>query len=304
MTVPIRNIMVPTDFSKQSDHALLYAASLGERYGAKIHLVHVVTLHDVDRDDSTEVWPDMSPYLDAADQAARDKLDAGAEHGGEAVATVERTLLRSVNAHEAIIKHASENSIDLIIIGMRGRSSLSYMLLGSVTERVIRYAPCPVMVVEKGDRDFVDPATAAVRLDRVVMAHDLTDNSHRALAYVTGHLKRYAPEMHLVHALNVEIPAAYVQAGVTEGLPLNPNVRDKLTEALAKSAGEIIDPAWTTVCQIVQGKPHKAVTDYAKEIEADMLVVGSETRHDLGERIVGGTSVRIVRHAPCPTLIC
>ncbi len=302
MTVPIRNILVPTDFSEQSDHALLYAASLGERYGAKIHLVHVVTLHDVDRDDSKEIWPDMTPYLDAADRAARDKLDAGAD-GGE-VATVERTILRSVNAHEAIIQHASDNNIDLIIIGMRGRSSLSYMLLGSVTERVIRYAPCPVMVVEKGDRDFVDPETAAVRLDRVVMAHDLTDNAHRALAYVTGHLKRYAPEMHIVHALNVEIPAAYVQAGVTEALPLNPGVRDKLTDALSRSAGDIINPDWTTVCEVVQGKPHKAITEYAEEIEADMLVVGSETRHDLGERIVGGTSVRIVRHAPCPTLIC
>ncbi len=304
MSVPIRNILVPTDFSPHAEHALLYAASLGERFGATIHLVHVTTLHSMERDDETGRFPDIEPFLDRADRAAREALDAGVAHGGEAEATVVTEIVRSVNAYEAIIDYAADRDIDIIVIAMRGRSELAYLLLGSVSERVMRYAPCPVLVVERGDRDFVDPATGAVQLKRVVMAHDLSDHAQAALRYLVDQWGPYDPELHLVHALDVELPAAYVAAGIADDVQINPRIGDKITGALEERAGEVVPPEWTVRCAVRRGKPHRVVTAYAAEVEADLLAVGTDTRHDLGERLVGGTSVRIVRHAPCPTLIC
>ncbi len=302
MTTPIRHILVPTDFSDAAEHALLYAASLGERYGATIHVTHVVTLHDVDRTDDTN-FPDMTPFLDKADSAARQALDAGAEHGGEAEATVVKEVLRSVNAYEAIIEYARDKAIDLIVIAMRGRSRLSYMLLGSVTERVIRYAPCPVLVVEKGDRDFVDPTSGAVGLHKAVVAHDLSDRAQRALAYAVERLAPYAPELHLTHVVESDVPPAYAKIGVKSTFEAIPDLERRLALELKERAAEVVPADWTVVCHVSEGKVHKQVTGYAADQQADLLVVGTESRRTLAERLVGGTAEQIVRHAPCPTLI-
>ena len=302
MTVPIRHILVPTDFSDAAGHAMLYAASLGERFGATIHMTHVVTLHDVDRTDD-EAFPDLDPFLDRADAAARQALDAGVDHGGAAEATVVKEVLRSVNAHEAIIEYAGDKGVDVIVIAMRGRSKLSYMLLGSVTERVIRYAPCPVLVVEKGDRDFVDPATGAVSLGKVVVAHDLGDRAQRALEYAVDKLEPYAPEIHLVHVVESDVPPAYAKIGVESMFEAVPDLRERLAQELRNRAADVVPGTWKVVCHVTEGKVAKTVTRYAASEEADLLVVGSESNRTLAERMVGGTAEQIVRHAPCPTLI-
>jgi len=302
MTEPIRNILVPTDFSSQADHALLYAASLGERFGATLHLLHVVTLGSADREDGSGVFPDVSPALDKADAAARERLDAGAAHGGAAQVTVERATVRSVNAHEGIVRYAEDQSVDLLVIAMGSRSGLGRMLMGSVTEKVIRYCPCPILVVEKGDRDFVDPDTGAVRIDKVVVAHDLRENAQLALAYAVDRLQPYRPEIHLAHAVAAEVPAAYQMAGVTE-LKLNEDLVQKLSGALLEEARSVVPDDWTVVPHVVVGKPNKAINQVAAEQQADLLVVGSETKRTLEERLAGGMSERFVRSAPCPTLI-
>ena len=102
----------------------------------------------------------------------------------------------------------------------------------------------------------------------------------------------------------VKVEKIVVAAGVKEDLQINPRIGDKLTGALRQRAEAVVPPDWTVKCVVRRGKPHKVVPTYAAEQEADLLAVGTDTRHDLGERLVGSTSVRIVRHAPCPTLIC
>lgn len=303
MNASIDHILVPTDFSEHSQHSLLYAASLGERYGATIHLVHAVTLEDVDSEDPEAHFPDLEPFLERADQAARQKLDVGVDHGGMAEATVVKAVVQSVNPHEGIIRYASENGVDLIVIALKGKSPLSYMVMGSVTERVIRYAPCPVLVVEEGDRDFVDPATGRVQLRKMAVAHDLGERSQNALVYAVEKLLPYAPEVHMIHAVETRVPSAYVAAGVTKAFKVNPQMKEAISGLLTERSRLAVPAAWTTENHVLEGKPHMVVTEEAARIEADLLVVGRESNRSLSERLVGGTSERMVRHAPCPTLI-
>jgi nucleotide-binding universal stress UspA family protein len=303
MNAPIDHILVPTDFSEHSQHALVYAASLGERYGATIHLVHAMTLEDTGDTDRATQFPDLQPFLDRADQAARQKLDAGVDHGGMAEATVVQKVVQSVNPHEGIITYASEHGIDLIVIALKGKSPLSYMVMGSVTERVIRYAPCPVLVVEEGDRDFVDPASGRVQLRKMAVAHDLGDQSQAAMAYAVQKLLPYAPEVHVIHAVESQVPSAYVAAGVTKAFKVNPQMKETLSGLMVDRADQAVPADWTTEAHVVEGKPHLVVTAEAERLEADLLVVGRESNRSLSERLVGGTSERMVRHAPCPTLI-
>lgn len=298
------NILVPTDFSESCAHAFAYAASLGERFGATLHVLHAVTVHGLEGPRSDADLPDLGPLLDAADRAARANMDAGAAvHGGEAEATVVKVVKRAVNPWEAIVDYAESESIDLIVLAMRSGSGLARFLLGSVTERVLRFAPCPVLVVEKGDHDFVDPESLAVRLSKVVVADDLSDKSIPALRYAVKWLAPYAPEMHLLHSMEMAVPAPYVSAGVRSVFTLDRELRGRLETMLLERNRPVIPQDWTVVPAVVEGKPHVTIPDYARSVEADLLVVAGESRIDLGERVLGGTVERITRHAPCPMLI-
>lgn len=303
MPTRISNILVPTDFSEHADHALHYAASLGERFGATIHVVHVNTLHDYRGEAADLAFPDLGPFLERADRAARAQLDAGVDHGGLAEASVTKALLRSVNAHDAIVEYAKNKGVDIIVLATRGRTGLSYALLGSVAERVVRHAPCPVLAVSKGDRDFVDPDSGAVRLETVVLAHDLTDKGQRALEYVVNHLRPYKPRIHLLHAIELEVPVIYSQVGVDSILEMYPDIATDLCGLLEEQAKHVVPEGLEVTCAAVEGKPHKVVADYARDHEADLLVVAAESKITLSERVVGGMAERILRHSPCPTLV-
>jgi nucleotide-binding universal stress UspA family protein len=296
-------ILVPTDFSEHSMHALRYAASLGERFGATLHLVHVLTVHGLVGHLEEEEFPDLAPLLAAADGAARARLDAGAEHGGAAEATVVRAVLRGINPWDEIVAYALRESANLIVMATHSASILARFLLGSVTERVLRLAPCPVLVIEKGDRDFVDPETMAVRLGRVVVADDLSDKTERALSYAREWLAPYRPEIHLVHAVELEVPEPYLVAGVTSVFALDPDLKRRLSAMLAAHASHTLPADWKVTTELREGRPHWAVPAYAAEVEADLLVVAGESHIDLAERIMGGTVERIARHAPCPMLV-
>jgi nucleotide-binding universal stress UspA family protein len=299
----IRTILVPTDFSKHAQHALMYAASLGERFGTDIHLLHVVTLQGYGGQTDLAAFPDLEPYLERADKVARERLDAGALHGGTAEAKVFKALTRAVSAPEAIVEYAERKKADLVVIATRGNTGLTHVLLGSVTERVIRYAPCPVLVVGGGDRDYVDPDTGVVRIRRVVVADDFSDSAAAALRYAVEHLRPYKPEVCLAHAVVTDVPPAYAFAGVDSIFQLRPDLKDRLIEMLRKRAAEVVPDGWAISCEVREGKPHEVVPRYARDVEADLLVVGRETKIELAERVFGGASERIVRHAPCPALV-
>ncbi len=299
----LHTILVPTDFSEHSEHALFYAASLGERFGATVHLLHVRTLHGLEGKPSEEDFPDMTELLTRADQIAREWLDAGAAHGGAAEVAVVKALTQSINAYEAIVGYATRKSADMIIIATRGNTGLKHVLLGSVTERVVRFTPCPVLVVEKGDRDFVDPGSGKVDISRVVVADDFSEGPERATKLAVEFLAPYQPQIHLIHAVENEVPPIYQLAGVDSAFQLNPDLKDKLCSLLEGRSQSMIPEGWQSVCEIREGKPYKVVTDYAAEVKADLLIVAQESEIDLEERILGGTTERIVRHAPCPTLV-
>ncbi len=300
----LSTLVVPTDFSAHAEHALRYAASLGERFGATLHLVHALTLHGYDGPKDESSFPDLGPWLEQADKVARARLDAGAlHHGGEAEATVFKKVVRGVDASHAILDYAQEVRAQLIVMATRGRGALSHLLLGSTTERVLRFTRCPVLVVEQGERDFVDPLTLVVQMRKVVVADDLSDTALRALQWAVDFLGPYAPEVHLVHVVDEVVPAFYAMAGIDSPFQLNPELRPRMQAHLGRRLEEAVPQSWARQAEVLEGKPHKALRAYAAEVEADLVVVGAETHIDLSERLAGGTTERIVRLAPCPVLV-
>jgi nucleotide-binding universal stress UspA family protein len=148
----IEKILVPYDFGEPAQHALAYARALAAKFGAAIELVHVV--------------PDPylpNPYMPLGpDVAGAYTLPAGlieefmneAENRLDAVLTVEdrsthraTTIVCSGDPRMRILEHAETSHADLIVMGTHGRKGAAHLILGSVAERVVRAASCPVLIV-------------------------------------------------------------------------------------------------------------------------------------------------------------
>ena len=150
-------ILHPTDFSEQANHALRYACGLCAQYGAELHLLHVVP---------EPALLDAGGVLDGF-TSAQAWTDALAEHAEQKLLTMPdpvwaegKTVIRSVSQGATfveIVRYARDQAIALIVIGTHGRTGLSHMLLGSVAERVVRKAPCPVLTVRPPDHHFTMP---------------------------------------------------------------------------------------------------------------------------------------------------
>lgn len=160
--IQLRRILLPTDFSEHSRAAVDYACGLAERFGSELHLLHVV------RDLALEVpefamglsfpthseeWPLRLRKLElAALEQLSGVLDPAWQQGRKIVRAV-----KSGVAYVEIVRYAREHEIDLIIMGTHGRSGLAHILLGSVAERVVRKAPCPVLTVRPAEHRFEMP---------------------------------------------------------------------------------------------------------------------------------------------------
>lgn len=152
----ISTILVATDFSEASDAALTYAKSLASAFGASIHVVHV--LEDLAAHAwTTEVYVAALPGVhEEMEKQARERLDACLTPA-ERDTFKAQLALRTGSAFVEIVRHARDVKADLLVMGTHGRGAIAHMLLGSVAERVVRKAPCPVLTVRQPEHEFVHP---------------------------------------------------------------------------------------------------------------------------------------------------
>ena len=161
--IALKNVLVATDFSEPSAVALDYGRDLARSYSATLHVIHVIenrlALH--------------GPEIGFAYAEIERNIEAGVRRDLEAALTADdyqmlnaRTvILRASNVSHSITEYAKDNAIDLIVVGTHGRGAIQRFLIGSVAERVVRTAPCPVLTVRTDERDFIVPEASAVSVD-------------------------------------------------------------------------------------------------------------------------------------------
>ena len=151
----IKKILVATDFSEHSRVALGYAAALASAFGAEVVLCHAVPTPDI----LSQLPPGGEGYFppnftETQEQAAREE---GQRWLSEAGVSNSRLIVTNGKPFVEIIRIAREEKADLIVLGTHGRGAFAHMLLGSVAEKVVRKAPCPVLTVRDPKHKFVMP---------------------------------------------------------------------------------------------------------------------------------------------------
>lgn len=142
----IRSILAPTDYSAHAATAVRYACDLAQTLGATLHLLHVLN-EVVPVGTDPMIAPVLPPsYYEDVTRSSRETLAGLLDPAWGRPDKVEATV-RWGETVEAIVNYASAHRIDLIVIATHGRTGLSHVLLGSVAERIVREAPCPVLTI-------------------------------------------------------------------------------------------------------------------------------------------------------------
>ena len=161
--IALKHILVPTDFSETSEAAAKYGVALARAFNATLHLLHVEPRRDLQIMVERELVVEKS----LTDPAARTSpQNAARELLGRILTAHEEKELRAEYVLRAsglggpyveIVRYAKERTIDLIVMGTHGRGFVAHMLMGSVAEKVVRKAPCPVLTVRHPEHEFVIP---------------------------------------------------------------------------------------------------------------------------------------------------
>jgi universal stress protein A len=152
MYIKLQHICVPVDFSDTSQAALMYAKAMADAFGAKLHVLHVLVNWVPDGD-----FPASPQLYQQLEQSAQKQLEALLTPEERVKYQVHLEMISGLSEFVEIVRYAREQHIDLLVMGTHGRGAIAHMLMGSVAEKVVRKAPCPVLTVRHPEHEFVMP---------------------------------------------------------------------------------------------------------------------------------------------------
>lgn len=304
MFVPHR-ILVPVDFGACSETAFRQAAAvLAQHPEATLRVVHAYEppYYAPEALVNLPSEPPL-PMVDYVRQQAEKQL-AGfmASHvAGTPLADRVDARIAAGLAFEELPREAGAWGADLLVMGTHGRQGLSHLLLGSVAERVIRNAPCPVLVVRGTD---VPSPDRALTFDRVLVAVDFGPDSVAAARLGIAMATNGSAGVTLLHVVPTPAYAGEVLVPRAGGIRLGEFLHDEAQMRLETFARELVGPdAPAPACRVLQGSAAEQTVAVCAEDDFRLVVMGTKGRHGLAHFFVGSVAERVLRHAPCPVLI-
>jgi nucleotide-binding universal stress UspA family protein len=294
--IEIRRILCPIDFSDQSRHAIAHATAVAKWYGAAVTLLHVSHPEAFTNPPLLfDELPRGPAMIEEAFQAAAEEMPKWSAPVTAAGVDVETLIERGYPVRH-ILARAAALPADLVVIGTHGRGGFERMVLGSVTEKVLRTAPCPVMVVPP-------PAESAGKLPytRLLCPVDFSDSSEAALQFACSLAEEADARLTIVHVFDWEqgddpILARFDTAEFFE--VVEQQSRERL-ERLVPDAARVWCKPETVMAR---GKPYREILALADTKEADLIVLGVRGRNPIDLALFGSTTNQIVRRAKCPVL--
>jgi nucleotide-binding universal stress UspA family protein len=281
----VRRILFPTDFSKGAATAFPQAVYLADWHDAELHIVNVMPPNG----EAEEALP--APVDTLRDWIGTSSPLAKAIEG----LTIIQRQVESEAPPERLVAYAEDQDVDLVVMGTHGRRGVRRMLLGSVTEEVIRRAPCPVYTIQA---DVDDAPDQAVR--RVLVPVDFSEASETAVQHAVEVAKTYGAEVHLLHVVEeVVYPSAY---GVEPALFPSDEVVARVEKTLGEMARSDLGYEHVQVAATIGYAP-MTILDYVQENEIDLVVIATHGRAGLDRMLLGSVAERVIRQSPVPVFV-
>ena len=298
MPKPLDRILCTTDLSDASKSVVHYSIDMAKKLNAKLYICHVIDLPTISVYGEAVFDPiaHQQYFVDFAGKEI-ENLVAGA--GGENVDW--EPLISIGHATEEIVRHVSENAIELVVAATHGRSGLKRFFLGSVTERLIKIVPCPLLVLRAKAKKPQD-----VQLEfpfrNILVAYDFSKDSESAFSTSLSFARQFKSNLHIVHVVEPTAYKDFLKSPEASEEPLPKNIYDALKDRLI----ETVPPEAIHCCEvqtrILVGKPYAELIAYAEQHKIDLIALGVRGQGRVEELLVGSTTDRVIRRASCAVL--
>jgi nucleotide-binding universal stress UspA family protein len=294
MSADFRRILCAADFSELSRQALEHAAALARWSGATLAVIHAV--------------PPPGFRLIGASPLGADERERRLEALRRFVEPVTgspapRLVLREGDPAAEIVAECLAGAADLVVVGTHGRQGLEHWELGSVAERVIRTASCPVLTVPRTSRP--PRATGEAPFHRVLCALDLGPSSAPTLEYALSLALRARARTAVLYAME-DVPEHTHRMQLRLGVPMFAAYRATVEKQARARLRDLLPDEVRAACEVeeivVSGKARRQIVRVAAEREADLVVMGAHGARPLPLAWFGSTTARVVREARCPVL--
>lgn len=291
-----RRILVPVDFSQPSRKAVAAAVELAKRFDAKLALVHVTGPKG--RPGSYGAF-EMAGMTRDPRRPAREKLAEFAEN--EVPADIDLTrLVESGLAYKEIATAASGWDADLILIATHGYTGIAHAVLGSTAERVVRHAPCPVLVVRGREKRGAKIAFSPDLIHTILLTTDFSENSLAAFAHAVAWARQLSAKLFLLYVVPEHLPAELSHIGVVLHEKRVAQDAEKQLPEFARAhlpAGQAVEK------RALIGPPEHMICETARTLDAGLVVMSSHGHTGFKHLLVGSVAERVVQHAPCAVLV-
>ncbi|TXB66999.1 universal stress protein [Vicingus serpentipes] len=271
----VKNILVPTDFSKCSMYAVKLAAKIAREVNATLHFLHVIEVPVVAYDVGMvnfESLPQAMFMRELADKNMIQLFEEGFLEGLNVKTTIEYDAI-----YKRINQYVSKNDIGLIVMGSHGASGISELVIGSNAERVTRYAECPVLTIKKEHNNF--------DVKNIVLASNFygeTDIMFKEYEKLKG---LFNAKLHL---LKVITPANFEATSRSKNI-INDFVQKHKIENCSVNIYN-------------HENAEEGILEFSEEVKADMILIGTHGRTGLSHLINGSIAEDLLNHASRPVL--
>jgi nucleotide-binding universal stress UspA family protein len=296
MRMQFKRIVCATDFSDFSNRTVNYGIKLAKEFGSKIYVCHVIDLSSV------AIYGEFQ--LDPVGLQNRVMKDAS-EQLEELIGKQHKEwepLITVGHAADEISRIVEEKDIDLVVAATRGRSGLKRLILGSVTERLMRTLTCPLLVVHSPGKEFISPDDQELKIENILVGCDFSPDAGLAFEYGLSLAQEFQSELHLAHVIEASI---YQELHKTE-TPIEEELQQEIHNRLLQKLQDMVPEEARNWCtpqtSLLDGHPYEELVKYAEQHNIGIIVLGTRGHGLVKSLFVGSTTDRVVRRAPCPVL--
>ncbi len=295
MKVKFNHILCTTDLSDFSNQAALRAVHLAKAFEAKIYLCHIIDVTPVSMHGASFVFDEE--HVQTIKEETFNKLESLMS----GVDVKWDPIVETGPVATTISKVVKEIQADLAIVATHGRSGFKKLFLGSVTEKLLRTIPCPLLIIPPYEKHMDMEDSQFIKYKNIVVGCDFSDDSQWAVEYGLSLAQEFESSIHLIHVMEPFVyrdkllPDAILDSTWTE-------YKERSLEQLKSiPSGEVYD--WCDVkINCLSGKPFEAITQYANENTADLVVLGVRGHGLVETLLLGSTTDRVIRKVSCPVL--
>jgi len=296
MRIQMKKIICSTDFSDLSNHAVNYGIALAKEFGIKLYLCHVIDLSSATMyGEATFAFEAQNRHMEEYAHAQLKQLIGENDIDWEPLVTAGR-------AADEIARMSEENDADMVITATRGRSGLKRLVLGSVTEQLMRILPCPLLTVKSPGQEPSASVEQEVSFKRILIGCDFSPDSALAYEYGLSLAQEFQSELHLAHVIAPPIYKDMPKPHIEARDKLRHDLREQLNERLNKLIPEEAFNWCTPKTTLLAGNPHEELAKYALLHGIDLIVLGVRGHGSVERLFVGSTTDRVVRKALCHVL--